>query len=253
MEDERMQMEETSANETQLTPEEEGSESTLKEEPKGADVEETQPDALQQKAEAEQDEQAAEHQTKEGADTAPAGPTGQTQQFLVAMAERSGMEVEEFIASTCDMIEQTQQKETEQKIMMRARQLVEQGTPPAVAVHTANVEMENTRFRSGVEHARLQTDMKNSVAHTFSKDVGRLEEAYPDVRELKELPREALDAFSKGMTPLEAFQNHLIKEKDREIEALRQHKQNKTKTTGSVRGTAVVPEDEFVQEMRKYM
>lgn len=156
------------------------------------------------------------------------------------LAEQCGMTTNEFLERADDLF-------SESRIGTRVQQLLAQDYDPGMARHIAQLEVENARYKNTpgemdrAEHKRIEEQVRNNVQE-FSA-------MFPDVYEIP--PEVYEDVAKTGATPVVAYQRHLIAERDRELNRLRQENKNRESTPGSVRGRGVEVEDPFLVELMK--
>lgn len=88
-------------------------------------------------------------------------------------------------------------------------------------------EIENARSRAHAQVERLSRDTG------FSGPWGSLFRAYPTLSR-SDAFKQLGDAVNGGMTPLEAYQQKLLEEKERELEAMRSTATARNRSTGTV-------------------
>lgn len=161
--------------------------------------------------------------------------------LIERLAAQSGMDVDAFV-------EQAESVIMDGKIAAREQQLLEQGLNADMARHVAETEVKNAVNENMLKASQAKTTSAQSrqeaLKEKFDRDLKDFYERYPDV---KEPPDEVLDEIAKtGCTPVVAYQNHLIREKDKEIAALRQEHKNKEQSMGSVKGGKPQAQDDFL-------
>ncbi len=128
----------------------------------------------------------------------------------------------------------------EAKSGLRAEQLMEQGYDPGMARHIAQIELENAKYKGGQQIGRAEAKIFDGIAE--------FEAMFPDVGDL---PHSVVREIRAGATPVAAYQRYLIKERDHELQILRQEKKNRETSPGSIRGMGVEAEDPFIVELMK--
>lgn len=161
--------------------------------------------------------------------------------FVERMAAQAGMDVDAFLQDGGRML-------AERQIQARTVQLMDQGMEESMARHVAELETEREaannaeNVRKSME-SRAQ-DVQRQTEAQIRANVEEFARKFPDV---KELPDEVVKEVEKtGATPVVAYQNYLLEQKEKELAALRQAEKNKKQTTGSVKGTPKGAEDPFL-------
>lgn len=161
--------------------------------------------------------------------------------FVERMAAQAGMDVDAFLQDGGRML-------AERQIQARTVQLMDQGMEESMARHVAELETEREaannagNIRKSME-SRAQ-DVQRQTEAQIRANVEEFARKFPDV---KELPDEVVKEVEKtGATPVVAYQNYLLEQKEKELAALRQAEKNKKQTTGSVKGTPKGAEDPFL-------
>ena len=161
--------------------------------------------------------------------------------FLERIAALSGMDVDAFMKDGEKML-------IDHQAQARTAQLMEQGLPEEMARHVAQLEAEreaakNAETVRGKAEAVMQAERTQSEAQ-MRANVEEFARMFPDVREI---PEEVIAEIERtGETPVVAYQNYLLGQKEKELAALRQAEKNKRSTTGSVKGTPKGAEDSFL-------
>lgn len=161
--------------------------------------------------------------------------------FLERIAALSGMDVDAFMKDGEKML-------IDHQAQARTAQLMEQGLPEEMARHVAQLEAEreaakNAETVRGKAEAVMQAERTQSEAQ-MRANVKEFARMFPDVREI---PEEVIAEIERtGETPVVAYQNYLLGQKEKELAALRQAEKNKRSTTGSVKGTPKGAEDSFL-------
>ena len=158
------------------------------------------------------------------------------QRILERLAEQAGISKEELIS-------RAEQAEDEAKCAMRAQQLSGQGYDYEMAEHIARIELENARYKNNPGN---DPQMKEK-AIVFS-GIDEFERMYPDV---EDLPDTVVEEIRAGASPVAAYQNYLLEEREQELRALKHEKKNREKLPGSVKGLGVEAEDPFITELMK--
>lgn len=161
--------------------------------------------------------------------------------FLERIAALSGMDVDAFMKDGEKML-------LDHQAQARTAQLMEQGLSEEMAKHVAQLEAEreaakNAETVRGKAEAVMQAERTQSEAQ-MRANVEEFARMFPDVREI---PEEVIAEIERtGETPVVAYQNYLLGQKEKELAALRQAEKNKRSTTGSVKGTPKGAEDSFL-------
>ena len=161
--------------------------------------------------------------------------------FLERIAALSGMDVDAFMKDGEKML-------LGHQAQARTAQLMEQGLPEEMARHVAQLEAEleaakNAETVRGKAEAVMQAERTQSEAQ-MRANVEEFARMFTDVREIPE--EEIAEIERTGETPVVAYQNYLLGQKEKELAALRQAEKNKRSTTGSVKGTPKGAEDSFL-------
>lgn len=161
--------------------------------------------------------------------------------FLERIAALSGMDVDAFMKDGEKML-------LDHQAQARTAQLMEQGLSEEMAKHVAQLEAEreaakNAETVRGKAEAVMQAERTQSEAQ-MRANVEEFARMFPDV---KEIPDEVIAEIERtGQTPVIAYQNYLLTQKEKELAALRQTEKNRRNTTGSVKGTPKGAEDSFL-------
>lgn len=161
--------------------------------------------------------------------------------FLERIAALSGMDVDAFMKDGEKML-------IDHQAQARTAQLMEQGLSEEMAKHVAQLEAEreaakNAETVRGKAEAVMQAERTQSEAQ-MRANVEEFARMFPDV---KEIPDEVIAEIERtGQTPVIAYQNYLLTQKEKELAALRQTEKNRRNTTGSVKGTPKGAEDSFL-------
>lgn len=161
--------------------------------------------------------------------------------FVERIAALSGMDAETFMREGAKMIVSRQAD-------ARAAQLMEQGIPEDMARHFAQIEAENQAAKNADKVRGQQAEAEQAAKETTDAQIrANVEEfarMFPDV---KELPDEVIEDIEKtGRTPVVCYQEFLLRQKEKEIAAMRQDQKNRKNTTGSVKGTPKGEKDPFL-------
>lgn len=159
--------------------------------------------------------------------------------FIERMARSAGMTKEAYMQNAERMADR-------QKVSGRLDNLRAQGVEQGLAMHIAKTELENAKLRLG-----LSAGQERRMETAFLQSAQRLEQRWPEVGGLGELPGEVVAALAEGLTPMEAYQQYRLAGMERELRGLRQERKNRAGSTGSVRGSAVNVEDDFVRALMK--
>lgn len=166
--------------------------------------------------------------------------------LIEKLAAQAGMRVDEFVENAETAI-------LEGATAARAQQLEAQGIEPEMARHIAELEVKakaNENMRAAMENrsTTAQTAQQEAKAR-FDAQVAEFDRMFPDV---KEPPDEVFEEMRRtGASPIVAYQNYLLRQREAELNALRQEQKNKEKSTGSARGNQAEPEDPFLVELMK--
>lgn len=172
---------------------------------------------------------------------AAANTVSPEREFVERMAAQAGMDVETFLQDGGRML-------AERQIEARMAQLMGQGLEESMARHVAELEVERDA-QANAENVRKSLgaqaqEAQNAAEAKIRANVEEFARMYPDV---KEFPDEVIkDIEQTGATPVVAYQKYLLREKEKELAALRQAEKNRKQTTGSVKGTPKGAEDAFL-------
>ncbi len=158
------------------------------------------------------------------------------QKTLEKLAKQAGISTEELIW-------QAERSEGEAKCAMRAEQLYDQGYDYDMALHIAQIEIENASLRNQAQPEGMSRDQ----ILIFS-GIEEFERMYPDV---DDLPETVVEEIRAGATPVAAYQSYLLEEKERELAGFRYEQMNREKLPGSVKGMGTEVEDPFITELMK--
>ncbi len=166
--------------------------------------------------------------------------------LIEKLAAQTGMDVDAFM-------QQAEASVLEGQISSRMQQLMEQGLESGMARHVAELEVRKKALEN--EQAMTQAraggaaDEAQRRKAIFDAQVREFEQRFPDV---KEPPDEVFEEMrTTGASPVVAYQNYLLQQKERELLQARQAQKNREQTTGNVKGQNIEPEDPFVAELMK--
>lgn len=157
-------------------------------------------------------------------------------QMLKALAKEAGFEnVKEFLQKVNQDIES-------RKVESRVQELVAQGVPKDIAQHTAKLELNKP--------APPVTDEVAEVRKSFQELLSQYPET-ANYKSLSDFPSDVIDALNQGVTPLVAYQKHLLNKERAERERLEHIAKVKNRDIGSLTSTKDEEEDPFLAELLK--
>ena len=176
--------------------------------------------------------------------------------MLDQMAQRFGMNSRmEFLQGFYNQIE-------EQRAYERANQLMlERGIDEESALYMAKLEQgqENAEFQQRMQQSQSQAQnhQRQAQEEAYNQRVQervqgfqRLYENYPELKDkmasFDDFPQTVKEMVMQGASPLEAYQKHLIDERNKEMQIIKNNGNVKKRSTGSAKGAEGNQRDPFL-------
>lgn len=173
-------------------------------------------------------------------------------QLLDTLAKEAGMSRIDFVEHFYKNLEDT-------KLNDRAVELMsEKGLDQATALEIAKYELENKKLKDSISAKENASKEAQSKQEKIISDFNALFIQYPDLREkyksYDELPESFRKSVENGESPIEAWKSHLLslkeqelKDKEKELEILKNNEKNKKRSTGSMKSKGSAKDkDDFV-------
>lgn len=168
-------------------------------------------------------------------------------QFVEQLARNANMTKEQFIATF-------ETNMSQQQINQRAQQLMtDMGLEADKAIEIAQIEHENNKLKMQQQQAQQVQMSQQQAIQQQQMAFGQLLQMYPDFAEkypsFDKIPSEFVQAIEGGLTPIAAYQQLLLQEKENQIKMYQQNKTNQQRATGSTASKADTASDPFLAEL----
>ncbi len=175
-------------------------------------------------------------------------------QLLEDLAKDSGYEdVDAFVENFYENLE-------ESRVIERAEQLsAERGIDFETAAEIAKMERENEKLKKTMQEAEKVKAKSADRQKQAVNDFNALFSKFPEIKEqytsFDKLPESFRQKISQGEQPLLAWNNYLLelkdmelKQKEKELETVKNNQKNKKRSTGSAKGAGQAKEtDDFLK------
>lgn len=174
-------------------------------------------------------------------------------QIIDELAKEAGLDRATFLENFYESLEQS-------KINERAGVIAsERNIEPEIALEIAKYERENEKLKQKMEAENNAKKEAQDKSNQVLSDFNALFTAHPEIKEqyssFDKLPEAFKSRLSQGEQPLVAWNNYLLevkeaelKQKEKEIEAIKNNKVNKKRSSGSAKGAGQSREtDDFLK------
>lgn len=175
-------------------------------------------------------------------------------QLLEDLARDSGYDdVDAFVENFYENLE-------ESRVIERAEQLsAERGIDFATAAEIANMERENEKLKKTMQEAEKvkirNADQQKQVVNDFNALFAKFPEIKEQYTSFDKLPESFRQKVAQGEQPLLAWNNYLLelkdmelKQKEKELEIVKNNQKNKKRSVGSAKGAGQAKEtDDFLK------
>ncbi len=189
-----------------------------------------------------EEEAAEEPQTQDEEEEPPEQPeqpvANNEREFLAQLANEAGMTVEELIEDARRELESSLADERESKLKERVFQLTGQGLDQSFAQHVASLENGAEEIISEQRQMAGEEGWQRATRQSMERDMERFTRLCPEALH-QALPEEVFSNVSRGMTPVEAYQNVRLEELAERLGLAEHRERNRRTTTGSAKGGKV--------------
>lgn len=153
---------------------------------------------------------------------------GKALSYINKKANELGLSVDEYM----EQVEEYEKEQEREKNAQRLQEMIESGVPEDVAkevIATSELRKQLQEEKNQLEKQKREQEEKQNKDKEYDDFI----KEFPDVK-AEEIPKEVFEAAnSKGQTLLQAYKDYLYVEMKKELDQMKQNKENEEKSIGS--------------------